>query len=150
MQKAIKLYQTTIYFLETYCFSALVFFMRLWMAKIFWFSGLTKISSWPTTVALFTNLYKIPVIPPTLAAFLSTATELTCPILLTLGLATRFAAIPMLIMTAVIQCTYAPCLDNAYWAFLLGTIFLYGPGRYSMDEWIETILKRRYETQAFF
>lgn len=144
MQRIIKLYRTVADFSALYLFSALVLFMRLWMAKIFWWSGLTKISSWSTTIALFTNLYKIPVIPPMCAACLSTATELTCPILLTLGLASRFATIPMLIMTAVIQCTYAPCIDNAYWAMLLATILLYGPGIYSLDAWIKKEIQHKY------
>jgi putative oxidoreductase len=75
----------------------------------------------------------VPIIPAEFAAILATATELSAPILLVLGFLTRLAAIPMLCMTAVIQFTYLDLIDHLYWAILLATIILYGPGRYSLD-----------------
>jgi putative oxidoreductase len=116
-----------------YLFSALVFFMRFWMAKIFWYSGLTKIDNWKSTVYLFKYEYAVPIIPAELAAAMATAIELTAPILLLIGFMTRIAAAPMICMVAVIQFTYLDLIDHLYWAILLCTIMFYGPGRYSLD-----------------
>ncbi len=128
-----KLYFSASTFASNNLFPLLVLFMRCWMARIFWYSGLTKISSWQSTVYLFEYEYAVPIIPPELAAAMATATELSAPIFLLLGLMTRLAAIPMLVMTAVIQFTYLDLVVHLYWALLLGTIILYGPGKYSID-----------------
>src|SRR4030065_2158685 len=66
--------------------------IRVWVAKVFWDSGLTKIASWESTVALFTYEYHVPLLSPELAAFLGTAVELSTPVLWVLGLGTRFGA----------------------------------------------------------
>ena len=133
----INVYLKTLQILEKIFMPLLVLFMRFWMAKIFWYSGLTKISDWETAIYLFQKIYKVPVIPPEVAAYLTTAAELTCPIFLMLGLATRFATIPMLIMTAVIEFTYLSLADHSYWAMLLLTILFYGPGMWSLDYLIQ-------------
>lgn len=128
-----KIYFTFTRYSKSIGFPLLVLFIRFWMARIFWYSGLTKISIWQSTIFLFKYEYKVPIIPPEIAAMLATATELTTPILLVVGFMTRFAAIPMLCMTAVIQFTYLDLINHLYWAVLLGTIILYGPGRFSVD-----------------
>ena len=115
--------------------------MRLTMAKIFFYSGLTKIQSWSTTVSLFKYEYKTPFLPPEIAATMATAAELTCPILLILGLGTRFAALPMLAMTAIIQFTYLEHIEHLYWTILLCTLIFYGPGRLSVDYYIKKKLE---------
>ena len=77
--------------------------LRLWIARVFFNSGLTKIQDWDTTVLLFQEEYKVPLLPPDLAALLGTAFELGMPILLVAGLMTRVAALPLLGMSLVIQ-----------------------------------------------
>ncbi len=111
----------------------LMMVIRLWIAKIFFYSGLTKISSWSTTIYLFKNEYKVPVIPPEIAALISTFFELSCPIMLVIGLATRLATLPLLAMVVVIQLTYADMSDHFYWMTLLSVLFLHGPGSLSLD-----------------
>ena len=138
-----KIYSNITHFMHKYLFSALIFFMRYWMAKIFWYSGLTKISSWESTIYLFKYEYSVPLIPAELAAILATTTELTTPILLLLGFMSRIAAIPMLCMTIVIQFTYLDLVDHLYWAILLCTIIFYGPGRYSIDNIIKYVSSAR-------
>lgn len=115
----------------------LLLFIRFWMARIFFYSGLTKISSWQSAIFLFKHEYKVPIIQPELAAFLATTFELACPVLLVLGLASRLAALPLLAMTAVIQFTYLNLIDHLYWAILFGIIILHGPGRFSLDHFIK-------------
>ncbi len=115
----------------------LMLLLRFWMARIFWYSGLTKISDWQSTIFLFKNEYKVPVIPPELAASLSTMVELSCPILLITGFATRLATLPMLAMTFVIQFTYEYSNEHYYWAMLLASILIYGPGPIAVDNLIK-------------
>jgi NADH dehydrogenase FAD-containing subunit/uncharacterized membrane protein YphA (DoxX/SURF4 family) len=119
-------------------------FLRLWMAEIFWRSGLTKFASWETTVLLFAEEYKVPLLPPEIAAFMATATELGAPILLALGLGTRLAAVPLIVMTAVIQFTYLDRMEHWYWAMVLGQLLLRGPGLVSLDHLIQRLLARRF------
>ena len=38
--------------------------IRLWVANVFWKSGLTKLQSWDTTVALFESEYHVPLSRP--------------------------------------------------------------------------------------
>ena len=66
--------------------------IRLYIAKVFFLSGLTKIRDWETTVTLFQEEYHVPLLPPELAAFMGTAGELVLPVFLVIGLATRIAA----------------------------------------------------------
>lgn len=126
--------------LQDYGFPILLFIMRCWMANVFFLSGLTKISNWDATLFLFKSEYMVPILPPEIAAYVSTFNELCLPVLLVLGLATRFATLPMLAMTLVIQFTYEMNMEHLYWGFLLLTILFCGPGKISIDYWI----KRKY------
>lgn len=119
--------------LEELFLPVILFFVRLKMASIFWYSGLTKIEDWPSTLYLFQSEYKVPLVPPELAAYLSSSVELTTPVLLVLGFMTRMAALPMLAMTAVIQFTYLNSDEHVYWALLLGVLLCQGPGKLSID-----------------
>lgn len=110
--------------------------VRLWIARIFWLSGLVAISDWSNTIYLFTNEFHVPVVSPWFGAVSSTAFELICPVLLALGLAARLATLPLLAMTGVIYFTYDNNVQGAYWALLLGIILFYGPGKLSVDYWI--------------
>lgn len=110
--------------------------MRLWIANVFWKSGLTKIASWSSTVDLFRYEYKTPVLPPEIAAALSTAVELSMPVLLVIGLGSRLGATALLGMTAVIEFTYMHFEIHKVWALMLALIILHGPGRLSLDHLI--------------
>lgn len=112
---------------------AIQLFIRLWMAEIFWSSGLAKIASWQTTVLLFAEEYRVPLLPPEWAAGLATATELSAPVLLAAGLLTRAATLPLLAMTLVIQLTYLDRPEHFLWMMLFGQILLRGPGPLSLD-----------------
>lgn len=135
----VKLYLGVTFLIERGLDPFLLLAIRLWMARIFWNSGLTKIDSWGTTLLLFQDEYKVPYLPPDLAAYLATGTELVCPVLLVLGLMTRLSVVPMLIMTAVIQFTYLQANEHIYWAFLLGFLLCYGPGKVSLDYFLQKL-----------
>lgn len=114
----------------------MILVLRLWIAHIFLTSGMVKIDDFDNTIALFRDEYKTPFLSPEIAAFLGTFFELVCPILLTFGLATRLATLPLLAMTAVIQFTYDQNDQHIYWAMLLGTILVSGAGKISLDYFI--------------
>ncbi len=111
---------------------------RVWIARVFFLSGLVKNNDWGSTLSLFATEYKVPVLPPYFAAVSSTCFELCCPVLLTLGLGTRLATLPLLAMTAVIQFTYDQNIQHAYWAMLLAAILAFGPGLFSLDHFLKT------------
>lgn len=111
---------------------------RLYVAKVFFWSGLTKLRDWETTVALFTDEYKVPLLSPELAALLGTFGELAFPVLLVLGLAGRFAALGLFVVNAVavisLQEIPEPALmQHLFWGSLLIGLLLWGPGRWSLD-----------------
>ena len=115
---------------------ALILVIRLWIAHVFWVSGLLKVEDFSTTVLLFTNEHPVPYVPPVVAAAFSTIFELGCPVLLALGLGARLATLPLLLITAVMQFTYENATEHYYWAMLLCTILVYGPEKISLDYWI--------------
>ena len=111
---------------------------RLYVARVFFLSGLTKIHDWSITLALFTNEYHVPVLPPALAAVMGAATELSMPVLLALGLATRFGAFVLFFFNIIAVVSYAALPDIAIkdhilWGTMILVILLCGPGKISLD-----------------
>lgn len=110
--------------------------IRLWLAKIFFVSGVLKTVNWEVTIFLYANEHPVPGLAPETAAVIGTGIELICPILLVFGLATRVAAIPLLLTTAFLQLTYKDLTDHLYWMALLGFLIFRGPGALSIDYFI--------------
>ena len=127
--------------LETYLAPVLDFAVRFWLARVFFMSGLTKIQSWDSTLSLFENEYAVPFLPPELAAYMGTFTELFFPVLLVLGLGTRFAAGVLFLFNIIAVVSY-PDLgevglkDHQYWGLLLLIPLLHGPGKIAIDHFI--------------
>ena len=147
MSKAMILFQarglrewaaTLIAWLDRFPLSVLLLIFRFSIGSVFWHAGLTKIASWQTTVVLFQNEYKVPLLSPELAAYMATAVELTCPVLLVLGLAARLATLPMLAQTFVIEAFVYPedWIEHLTWASMLLLILTRGPGVISIDHWL--------------
>ena len=114
---------------------AMLFVVRLGAAYIFMSSGLVKIQDMESTILLFEYEYQVPVLSPVLAAYAATFMELAMPVLLIIGLGARASAVPLLVMTAVIQTIY-PNLQHAWWAIILGVVLFVGPGKWSIDHHI--------------
>lgn len=111
--------------------------IRLYLAQFFFFSGLTKIRSWTTTIALFQDEYHVPVLSPDIAALLSAAAELSLPVLLVLGLFTRLAAVGFFCMTLVIATFVYPGVAENYYIFLLSFgLIAHGSGLFGADYWL--------------
>lgn len=111
---------------------------RLYVAQVFFMSGLTKIHDWDTTLALFADEYQVPLLPPPVAAVMGTAGELVLPVLLLLGLGGRFAALGLSVVNAVAVVSLAEIAPAAlqqhvFWGSLLLALVLWGPGKWSLD-----------------
>ena len=115
--------------------------IRLYIAKVFFWSGLTKIQSWSTTVMLFEYEYAVPVLSPNVAAILGTGAELILPPLLAFGLAARPAAFALFVFNYIAVISYpdisdAGIKDHFYWGFLLLVPLFHGAGKLSLDHLI--------------
>jgi len=108
-------------------------FLRLWLAQLFWVSGIQKLTNWETALYLSANEYPVSWLDPVAAAYIGVTIEFLCPIFLALGLATRIAALPMLILSLVIHIEYQPFNSQVYWAVLLGWYVINGAGPLSLD-----------------
>ncbi|HEY7138587.1 MAG TPA: DoxX family protein [Methylomirabilota bacterium] len=108
---------------------------RLGVAGVFLRAGLTKVTSWETTVALFRDEYRVPVLPPEVAAKMAAAFELGCSTLLIIGLASRLATLPLLGMIATIQLFVYPDAwpEHLVWGSILLFVLTRGPGAVSVD-----------------
>ncbi len=126
--------------------------LRIALALPFLRSGLTRwdgfLSLSPGTLFLFEEQFKLHIFggligfpAPDQVAFLVATAELVLPILLLIGLATRFAAFGLLIMTGVIQLVFPDGWMNfhLYWAALALAVMALGPGSLSLDRLIMAV-----------
>lgn len=126
--------------------SIVQFAMRAGVGSVFFKAGLLKAASFDMTVQLFQDEYKVPLLDPSVAARIAMTQELTLPILLFLGLATRIATLPLLGMIAVIQTFVYPnaWTDHLVWASILVFLAVRGPGAISLD----ALIARKWPTST--
>ncbi len=115
---------------------------RLWLAQIFLVSGVLKLADWQGAVDLATYEYPVSWLDPVTAAWLGATVELLGGSLLALGLLTRYAAIALLALTAVIQVSYLALDSQLFWMALLGRYVLAGAGPVSVDKLLRRGLAR--------
>jgi len=133
----------------------IAFVARFSIAAVFWNSGQTKVQGfainlvsgefalgWPrlsdSAVALFQDEYQLPWISPEFAAPMAAVAEHVFPLLILIGLATRFSALALLGMTLVIQIFVYPgaYATHGTWAAVLLYLMARGPGMWSADHWL--------------
>jgi putative oxidoreductase len=127
--------------------------MRLALAVPFWRSGILKWDGFlklsDTAVTLFSDefMLHLPGGPyhfpaPAVMAFLSGCGEIMFPILLVLGLGTRFAALGLLFMTLIVELTVPDGWPiHLTWAAMALGIMAWGPGRISIDHVVRSFLR---------
>jgi len=111
---------------------------RLYIGKVFFLSGLTKLRDWDTTIALFTDEYHVPLLPPHLAAVMGTAGEVGLSVLLVLGFGGRFAALGLFVLNFVAanslsEIAPAALQQHVFWGSLIAGLALWGPGKWSLE-----------------
>lgn len=117
--------------------------IRLLLADAFFKSGLTKIKNWDSTLFLFSDVYQVPLLNPEIAAYMATSAELALPVLLVIGLFTRFAAAGLLILNGVAVISYYSELSepglhqHLYWGILLAVVLVISRSRWTLDTLIE-------------
>jgi putative oxidoreductase len=124
--------------------------LRIALAVPFFKSGLTKwdgfLSLSPAAEFLFEDEFKLHIFGqpydfplPTAIAYLDGIGEIVLPILLVVGLASRFSALGLLVMTGVIQLVVPEGWASFHlpWAGLALAIIALGPGPLSLDRLIE-------------
>lgn len=128
---------------------------RFSIAAIFWKSGQTKVQGFAidivggefrlgmpqlsdSVVGLFRDEYRLPLLSPELAAPMAAFAEHLFPLLILIGLATRFSALALLAMTATIQLLVYPDAypTHGVWAAVLLFLIARGPGVFSVDHLI--------------
>ena len=125
------------------------FVLRFALAVPFWRSGVNKWDGFlqlnDVAILLFSSEFQLhlpggpyPYPAPALMAFAAGSAEILLPILLVLGLATRFAALGLLAMTIIVQLTVPDGWPlHVTWAAMALGIMAWGPGRASLDHLIK-------------
>jgi len=129
---------------------------RLYVAWVFFKSGLTKVSDsfqvTETTIYLFEE-YNVPFLSPEVAAYLASHAELILPALLVIGLISRPAALALFILNAVAAYVFVQAeyhtngagealawlghvgdWQHIVWGVMLAVVFAFGPGALSIDK----------------
>jgi putative oxidoreductase len=114
---------------------------RIFPAAVFWRSGQTKVKGWhlaDSTIDLFRDEYALPLIDPELAAKIAAFSEHFFPALLVIGFASRFSALALLGMTAVIEIFVYPDAwpEHGIWATCFLVVIARGPGIFSLDHFL--------------
>ncbi len=119
--------------------------LRFALAVPFWRSGVNKWDGFlqlnDVAILLFTSEFQLhlpggpyPFPAPAVMAFAAGSAEILLPILLILGLATRFAALGLMLMTVIVQLTVPDGWPlHVTWAAMALGIMAWGPGRISLD-----------------
>ena len=132
--------------------------VRVLLAQPFWASGQTRWVSFPTKLAssttyLFENLFvlhfgffEMPIPFPAVTAYVTGFAEIVLPVLLVIGLLTRFAGLALFGMSVVIELVFPeafinladPMNSHALWMAYGLLVAWFGPGVFSLD----TLMRR--------
>ncbi|MBV9348532.1 MAG: DoxX family membrane protein [Pseudolabrys sp.] len=145
-------------------YSVVALALRVLMAQLFFIAGQTMISGpripiefqdlfrtslvlpfevRASTFDMFMTQYAALPLPPVVAAYMASYAAFVLPVLLVLGLATRAAAIGLLVMTAMIYLVMPSALLTAliFWAAILLVLISQGPGVFSLDHVIAKLMR---------
>ncbi len=143
LKSMVETYDTIVAKLQCGFIPLLLLFCRLWVAWVFFNSGLLKFNSWDSTLYLFEMEYQVPLIPWELAAYMGTAAELILPVFLALGLFTRPMAAILFVFNIIAVASY-PLLwekgfyDHQLWGLMILIVVVWGAGPFSVDKLIRS------------
>jgi putative oxidoreductase len=99
----------------------------------------------PEAFSMFMSSYASMPLSPAVAAYVVTYAQFVLPVLLVLGLATRFAALGLLLITALLQLYVLPnelWTAHIYWGAILIVLMTRGPGELSIDHIVRYVTRR--------
>jgi len=133
---SVKLFLRVRAWLEAVPYSVLALPLRLGLAWIFWSSAQVKLLNWERAIQQFADEFRVPLLPPDIAASMSLVIEIACPILLVLGLFTRFSVVVLMSMTLVIQIFVFPEAwpTHLQWFAMMFVLLCRGAGLFSIDQ----------------
>jgi putative oxidoreductase len=145
LSRIIRFYYTASHWPE-YLAPMLDLGLRLYLANVFFKSGLTKVKNWDSTLYLFSDVYHVPLLPPELAATMAASAELGLSVLLVIGLLGRFSAAGLFILNFVAVISYADLSEaginqHISWGILLAVLLIISRGKWSLDAWLEKRLQ---------
>ena len=146
LSRIVKFYYTASHWPE-YLAPVFDLALRVYLANVFFKSGLTKVKNWDSTLYLFNDVYHVPLLPPEFAAAMAASTELGLSVLLVFGLFGRFSAAGLFILNAVAVISYADLSDaginqHISWGILLGVLLIISRWQWSVDFWLERQLQK--------
>ncbi|MDN3679624.1 DoxX family protein [Vibrio tapetis subsp. quintayensis] len=149
MNQNLARYDQLIATLQSLFVPILLLACRIWVGYVFFNSGLTKIATWDSTLYLFEYEYQVPLLPWQLAAYVGTATELSLPAFLVLGLLTRPMAAALFVFNIMAVVSYPVLWDGGFfdhqlWGLMILIVVVWGPGVISTD----ALLRRKVETTS--
>lgn len=124
---------------------------RLYIARVFFLSGLSKIQDWETTLYLFREEYHVPLLPPDIAAVCGTAGELAFSVLLAVGLFAPLSAFALFVLNIVAFVSYYHALidtpaawrDHLEWGIVLALLMTAKSGAFSLDRVLTKLSARK-------
>ncbi len=113
--------------------------LRLYVSSIFIKAGWLKLKDWETTLFLFEEEYQVPILSPEIAAWAGTFGEIVFPLLLILGLLTRYAALGLFVVNVVavyslVEIAPAALASHITWGLAMSVIVVWGAGNLSLDK----------------
>lgn len=113
--------------------------LRLYVSSIFIKAGWLKLKDWETTLFLFEEEYQVPILSPEIAAWAGTFGEIVFPLLLILGLLTRYAALGLFVVNVVAVYSLAEIAPAALashitWGLAMAVLVVLGAGYLSLDK----------------
>ncbi|MDF1796199.1 MAG: DoxX family protein [Coxiellaceae bacterium] len=115
---------------------------RCWIAYVFLKSGILKIQTWDSTLALFMYEFHIPLLSAETAAVIGTFCEIALPILIILGLGGRLVVAALFIFNIIAVASYpylwSPdglngLLQHINWGVILMLLMCFGTGSWTLD-----------------
>ncbi len=133
MAQLVDVAATIFRFLERSVGPVVDLLIRMWLAQMFFASAVVKLANWDAALYLAAHEYPVAWMNPVTAAYLGVSIEFFGAALLAVGLATRFAAVSMLILALVVQLNYVVLDSNLFQAALFGWFVVRGAGALSLD-----------------
>ncbi|MDF1655854.1 MAG: DoxX family protein [Coxiellaceae bacterium] len=130
---------------------------RCWISYAFLKSGILKIQTWDSTLALFMYEFHIPLLSAEVAAVIGTACEIALPILIILGLGGRLVVAALFIFNIVAAASYPylwtpdglnGLIQHINWGVMLMLLMCFGTGTWTLDRLFMRMCKGNKDNTA--